>query len=147
MGILALPDTKGGHRYNIRESIPITNHYLLQAFAAGKDRFTPNKFLVRSSPAQFRDLFAKAVHHAKLPSKNWQPYSIRRGGVTQHFRDWGNMDATCVRGRWANMRNCRIYVNDANAAASDMKVTPGQSAWHGKLQQLQARLRQTWRAG
>ena len=143
LGILTLPSTKSGTRFNIIESVPITDPFLLSIAAKGIRTHRPDNCLVCCSAAQFRVLFKKAVAAAQLPGVGWTPYSLRRGGATQHFREFGSMDATCVRGRWADVRTCRIYVNDASAAASEMKLTAAQKKRHSELQsRLVKRLRQ-----
>ena len=47
--------------------------------------------------------------------KGISPYSLRRGGATSDFRSHGSLDKTADRGRWGNVRTCRIYVNTALA--------------------------------
>ena len=143
LGIFTLPSTKSGTRFNIIESVPITHAFLLSIVAKGIKKHRKDDLLVCCSAAQFRVVFKKAVAAAKLPGVSWTPYSIRRGGATQHFREFGSMDATCVRGRWADVRTCRIDVNDASAAASEMKLTAAQQKRHSEFQsRLVKRLRQ-----
>ena len=148
VGLVSLQSTKSGNRYNFAESVPVSDPMLLSTIANFKARARPDSFLIARTEASFRALFRKAVNFARLPRGNWKPYSLRRGGATQHFREHGSMDATCIRGRWANVRTCRIYVNNANAAASEMSTSRQQEGWHSDLRKaLVERLRQTGRVG
>ena len=82
-------------------------------------------------------MFAQAVRAVPLPEGDWKPYSCRRGGATQHYRFFASLDATCVRGRWANSRTCRLYINDAIAALNEIQLTPAHvqalEAWQRHL--------------
>ena len=74
------------------------------------------------SAVHFREVFRALVAKVGLPPEDWQPYSLRRGGATADFRHHGRMDLTMIRGRWANQRTARIYVNDALAALAELKA-------------------------
>ena len=143
LGVLTLPSTKSGNRFGYVESVSVTEKTLLRFIAKGKQRFPPEALLISDTPCRFRDIFDNAVTHANLLEGLWKPYSLRRGGATQHFRDSGSMDATCLRGRWAHLVTCRIYVNDANATLTELRTTACQQLWHGLLKRrLAYRLRQ-----
>ena len=134
LGILCLPSTKSGKRRNEVESVTLTDNVLLNLLHLASAHFEPGRFLVERPAGAFRALFEQAVLAAKLPAGTWKPYSIRRGGATQHFREHGSMDATALRGRWANLRTCRIYVNEANASLSHLRTTKAQDRHHRLLE-------------
>ena len=59
---------------------------------------------------QYRILFDKAVEGLELPN-TFKPYSLRRGGATEHFKQWANMSLTMEIGRWKDVRTARAYIN------------------------------------
>ena len=38
------------------------------------------------------------------PFSDFKPYSLQRGGASQHFQRTGNMDVTMEIGRWGNVQ-------------------------------------------
>ena len=84
-------------------------------------------FAAGVSPSQFVRYFGKAVVFLKLGDFNVRPYSIRRGGATQHFRLHGNMADTVVRGRWASASTARIYIEDGLACLAQLRLSRAQT--------------------
>ena len=70
---------------------------------------------LRRSPHQFRTVFNNLLAGLQLntPTQTcgYKPYSIRRGGATSHFIACGSLDRVVVRGRWAQAKTARIYIN------------------------------------
>ena len=83
-------------------------------------------FAAGVSPSQFVRYFGKAVSFLKLGDFNVRPYSIRRGGATQHFRLHGNMADTVVRGRWASAKTARIYIEDGLSCLAQLRLSKSQ---------------------
>ena len=50
------------------------------------------------------------------------PYSLRRGGATQLFRDTSSMDAVKDCGRWQPAKPAKIYVDLALRDLSDLQL-------------------------
>lgn len=123
--ILHLPHTKSGQRFGCTESVVIDDPGLIKLVTCFVQQHQPGDVLC-PSPALFRTLFNQAVADVRLPDMPWKPYSLRRGGATALFKQSGSLDATCVRGRWANMRTCRIYINDALQELAAVRITPAQ---------------------
>ena len=126
-GVLLLPTTKSGQRFGYAGSVPISDPTLLDRCMTESFHHAPGDRLVTMAPGQFRRSFADGCLAIGLPDGIWKPYSIRRGGATQHFREHGSLDATCVRGRWSNAKTCRININDSIAAATALRVTDAES--------------------
>ena len=40
----------------------------------------------------------------------YKPYSMRRGGATEDFREHGSMDRSLLRGRWKSAPAARQYI-------------------------------------
>jgi integrase len=137
--ILQLPSTKSGVRFGHLESVVIDDRRLQQMLKAFVRRHLPGDPLCPPSCA-FRRQFALAVEDLHLPDLVWKPYSLRRGGATAHFREFGSMDATMARGRWANARTCRIYVNDSMQALAEVSLSPRTMATLTKFQRRLAAL-------
>ena len=60
-----------------------------------------------------RRRFSQLVKEAGLQNLDLQVYSIRRGAATNLFRRCASFDTVSDRGRWKNIRTCRIYVDAA----------------------------------
>lgn len=123
-GVLTLKESKSGTRYNIVESVTITDMgviRLAKAIMGGKDR---GSLIFPDGPYHFRRCFDQIVLGLSLPSAMlYKPYSIRRGAATADFMSHGKLSRTCVRGRWANEKTCRIYVNESSAALSAIRCS------------------------
>ena len=121
-GVLTLPESKSGTRYNITESVTITDAgvvRLVKALVVGLQR---GELLYPDGPHHFRKCFDDLVVDLSLPkSLLYKPYSIRRGAATADFLKHGSMSKTCVRGRWSNEKSCRIYVNAAATSLSAIR--------------------------
>ena len=112
--VLSLPLTKSGQRFNVKESVTITDPYLVAAlirFARDKE---PGDLLYTQGARSFRSSFSALVGALGLPRHaRYMPYSIRRGAATADFRMHGLLSRTTLRGRWKHERTCRIYINEA----------------------------------
>ncbi len=51
------------------------------------------------------------------------PYSLRRGGATQLFRETNSMDSVKDRGRWQHAKTAKIYVDLALRDLGDLQVS------------------------
>ena len=59
----------------------------------------------------FNNLLKGLELNTDTESSGYKPYSIRRGGATSHFIACGSLDRVVVRGRWAQTKTARIYIN------------------------------------
>ena len=84
----------------------------------------------------FRRLFLQLVREAQLPRLNWQTHSLRRGGATAHFQQFGSLSRTALVGRWSNLNTARLYIQSARQALAEIHVTPRQAEWHRTLAQV-----------
>jgi hypothetical protein len=72
-------------------------------------------YILDMSEATFRKKFAQLAKRVGLDPERVKPYSLRRGGATQHFRDGWSFGAISELGRWGSEAACREYINDAGA--------------------------------
>ena len=95
------------------------------ASSAESSHALPLRFWPKDSQS-FRTQFRELCADARLPPLPWRPYSLRRGGETAHFLQFGSLDKTVVRGRWQSTRTARLYVDEGIAALASIVSTPVQ---------------------
>ena len=109
-GCISLPLTKSSQRTGAPEFVTVEDAVvakLLQHFLQGCARTSP---IFRGSVVDFRRLCKSHLARLGLSDQLYQPYSLRRGGATQHFIDFGHLASTQHRGRWGSYKACRVYV-------------------------------------
>ena len=67
----------------------------------------PGAYVINVSEHTFRQLFAKLVSSIGLDPDKATPYSLRRGGATQHFHDGWSFTAIAGLGRGGSEADCR----------------------------------------
>jgi len=121
-GVLVLRESKSGNRFNVVESVTITDVSLIRMFQNVMGAAQPGDLLFPEGAHAFRRCFDTLVDDLALPlTLLYKPYSIRRGAATADFLAHGKMSRTCVRGRWANEKTCRIYINESTTALSAIR--------------------------
>ena len=119
---LNLPKTKSSVRTGVPERATIEDARLISAlriFIRGKAK---GDYLQKCSPQQFRKRFKQLLQGLQLQELYLIPYSLRRGGATQLFRDTNQMDLVADRGRWSNVKTARIYVDAALQDLDSVKI-------------------------
>ena len=122
--VLSLGLTKGGQRRGAVESVVIANPLagaLLRAAVTGQPK---GSFLLRRPVAEFRKHFQTLMWELGLAHFKFQPYSLRRGGATQVFRNTGSFDNVSELGRWGHVATARIYINEGLATLSQITIAP-----------------------
>ena len=139
--LLTLGQTKSGQRRSVAssESVVLTDPTLLAYVRVVIPRLQPGERLFSKSEPAFRDDFRTLVSAAQLPAAGWRPYSLRRGGATSHFLEYGSLDRTAVRGRWQSTRTARIYIDEGVATLAGLTTTPIQNR---RIQSLAGRVTQ-----
>ena len=122
-GVVNLHVTKGGVRRVQQEMVTIDDAELVQWLARLCGAMLPGDTLIDVSQSRFRSIFVDLCLTLQLAAVRYKPYSLRRGGATYHYRRYGNLDATALRGRWACFRTARIYVTDGLAAQQEINFT------------------------
>ena len=109
---ITLPVSKGGQRKRIIEDVHLSDANLVKLLVHFGKHQPKGALLLREPEGWFRRMFATFCAKLDLPS-TVKPYSLRRGGACHYFLLTGSMDKTMERGRWANQKTARIYVNTA----------------------------------
>ena len=81
----------------------------------------PDDKVLEIGPYTFRRLFTEIKLLLVCPD-SISVYSLRRGGATWSFLNHGSMERTLLRGRWSSSATARIYLQDAVAGVSDLKL-------------------------
>ena len=123
--VISLGWTKGGKRRGEQEEVICDDPEALLILAMTLQHKPPTTSLVDNWPS-FRRQFADDVASINCDPNLIKPYALRRGGATHHYKSLGNIDATCVRGRWQAHRTAKIYIREAAAAMEAMKLTLSQ---------------------
>ena len=121
----------------------------LQRACKGKHR---NDLLLARGARVFRTLFKALIDLFELEGLI-TVYSLRRGGASWDFLQHQSMERTLLRGRWQSTSSARIYLQDATAMVTYLKLSGPQqqlatAASKLLLQKLDGKARkETWKAG
>ena len=80
----------------------------------------------------FRDVFRLLCAKFRLSPELYKPYSLRRGGATAFYTKTDNYQRTQTIGRWNSPNTCRIYVQEALAAAAKIRQSAFDRAFSEK---------------
>ena len=122
VGIVALGFSKSGKRTGIQEMVTIEDGvvgylcYLACTHSSNSTRLFPE------SATKFRAMFEHYLVLLGLGSQGFKPYSIRRGGATFDFVVHKNFERTMIRGRWQAVKTARIYINEALAEYTQLRI-------------------------
>ena len=139
--ILPFSKTSQGNPQVLRVEDPLVLQ-LLQRFRPAAD--SP-AMLWPLSLRKFHRTWKQLLRCLGFSSTSFSPYGIRRGGATYFFLTCGNIDTTVARGRWANARVARIYIDDGALALAEMRWTQPQKKavrkWAKRLHHFYSPLR------
>lgn len=119
--IISLGWTKSGKRQGAAESCIIGFDIAVRFIRRRKSLATTSTSFC-TSPQRWRLLFNEALQALKLPSFDFRPYSLRRGGATWWFSKHHSLDQILLQGRWQAAKTARIYLNEGLAALAEMKL-------------------------
>ena len=115
-GVVTIRASKAGIRFNIDEAVSLYDSTVLRLWEIHSAIHREPTALVWTSGAKaFRDLFHQGLHCLHLEASKFQPYSLRRGGATQHYAAKRSLDGILLRGRWRSMAVARLYLQDGLA--------------------------------
>ena len=121
---LKLGPTKTSKRSGAEEHVNIIDPFVIQIIQWLLRFSMQGQALIGMQLPRFRILFKKAVLFLGLNEVHIAPYSIRRGGATYEFASHGLMDKVLVRGRWANTKTARMYINEGMASWVRLELGP-----------------------
>lgn len=123
--VLSLGFTKTGKRNNTTEMVVVESKLAvtsLKLVCAGRRQ---NEFLLARGARVFRCVFNSLVDFFDLEG-NLTVYSLRRGGASWDFLQHQSMERTLLRGRWQSTSSARIYLQDATAMVTQLKMSSHQ---------------------
>ena len=118
-----LGKSKTGKRTNRSECARSTDKAINIFAKALRPDNDPGAYIINVSEHTFRQQFANLAARIGLDPDKATPYSLRRGGATQHFRDGWSFTAIAELGRWGSEADCREYINDAGAELALLSLT------------------------
>ena len=92
-------------------------------------------------PHAFRRRFQQLLQKLGFQPHSYYPYSLRRGGATWWYNTTLSLDSTVMRGRWANQKTCRIYVDTGTMQLAHLNWTRKQVRLIRRWRQKGAKLR------
>ena len=95
----------------------------LRAACAG---LTGDQLVLRSSVSDFRRVFAGLIEVLGLNNVGVAVYSLRRGGASFDFLTHNSMERTLLRGHWQSTSAARVYVQDAAAEITNLRLSDSQ---------------------
>ena len=122
-GTLALPWSKIGQQKGAQETVSIlipAIGFLLHKAAHSHPVNVP---LLRTTSCSFRAFFARCLEVLGLNAFKYQFYSLRRGGATHLYQLQWQIQDIMVRGRWSDVRTCRIYIQDGVAQLASLQLS------------------------
>ena len=122
--IFTLPWTKRGQVRGQVEQVQVKDLGFVRIICRVLWNVKPDQRLVTTTPGAFRLRFDQYLRMAYLNPSIFRPYSCRRGGATELFRQTQNWDAVCEFGRWQQVSTARIYVQEGLAFLAEARATP-----------------------
>ena len=123
-GVLLLPWTKSGERTGAPESVVFNDPLVFRLLDLACAHVTEADRICPSSGSRFRHLFEAALQALQLDGRGYHPYSLRRGGATADFLEHGSATTAQLRGRWASLKVCRIYVTLGQESLAKIACPP-----------------------
>jgi integrase len=125
--IIRLPTTKTSARKGAAEVVVCESALAVRWLWLSVANKSPDDLLLSCGAAKFRLIFTQLKVIFGI-TDNLSVYSLRRGGATWDFLNRGSMERTLLRGRWQSNASARIYLQDAAAAVSLLKLTAEQTS-------------------
>ena len=122
--VVRLGETKTGVRRQVDENV-VTTHgpTILIARTVSDIVSSRNEKIWPNSSAEFRTAFKRLQQFFRLPS-SFRPYSLRRGGATEDFRQHGLMERSLLRGRWGSSYAARQYIQEGLSMLTKLSLSP-----------------------
>ena len=125
-GVISLTHTKGGQRTAAFEASVILGPMVEALHARARAGRLPGTAedgcIFSGSDQHFYKLWHNCLEALGLQELGFRPYSLRRGGATAYYRACHSMESTIERGRWANYKVARIYINDGLAKEVELRL-------------------------
>ena len=126
--VVRLGDTKTGVRRQVDENVVVQHPGTVAICRTVLELFgrTQSKLWNRSTP-DFKTQFKLLLKFFHLP-RSFRPYSLRRGGATEDFRQHGLMERSLLRGRWGSSGAARQYIQEGLSMLTKLSLSPPSQA-------------------
>ena len=124
-GVWNLHLTKSGQRVGAKESVCITDRWIVKLLANFLRKLSPGDKLSSVSPGVQRYRLCQLMKQMSVEG-DFRWYSLRRGGATHSFRKSNSMSLVCQIGRWGNPHTARIYITDGLAQLTEVRMSKDQ---------------------
>ena len=113
-GVVNIQASKSGLRFNTREAVAIYDLTLIRMWELVllQTPRQPHDRLWPGSGTSFRQTLRDYLTALQVDHCNFQAYSLRRGGATNHFMSHRTVEAILIRGRWRSLGVARLYLED-----------------------------------
>jgi len=123
--VVTLEQTKTGKRTNTAEMVVLESQLAVKALRCACANRPKNELLLSRGARVFRSLFNALIDLFEIDGLV-TVYSLRRGGASWDFLQHQAMERTLLRGRWQSTSSARIYLQDATAMVTHLKLTAEQ---------------------
>lgn len=124
--VVQLGLTKSGLRRQQDENVVIRHGPTLMlastVLAIRHQQHRTRRLLYTRGPLKFRKQFKETMGFFKF-GPSFRPYSLRRGGATAHFRRYGQMERTLIRGRWTTNQAAKQYIQEGLSVLTKLSVS------------------------
>lgn len=119
--VLNLSLTKTGARLAMDEGISLHDVALAKLISVATADIRRDERIVSLTEAEFRAQFRRLVLFLNLDPTIYTPYSLRRGGATDFYKQTQDFGKCMVVGRCADLKTARIYIQEAHAAVAKLQ--------------------------
>ena len=122
-GCIRLPLTKYSQRTGAPDFVTVEEPAVLRLLQHALNGSARGALLFQGGAGEFRRLWKAQLARLGLSGDMYQPYSLRRGGATQHFVEFGHLPSTQHRGRWGSHKACGVYVVEGRRELQEASLT------------------------
>lgn len=123
--VLSLGFTKTGKRNNAAEMVVVESPLAVRALRAACHGRRAQEMFLFNGERFFRTLFTMLLDLFDIEGLV-TVYSLRRGGASWDFLQHQSLERTLLRGRWASTSSARIYLQDATAMVTHLRLSAAQ---------------------
>lgn len=125
--VLSLGFTKTGKRNNAAEMVVVESAIAVKALRLACRNRKAQERLLHRGERFFRAVFTLLLELFDIEGLI-TVYSLRRGGASWDFLQHQSLERTLLRGRWASTSSARIYLQDATAMVTHLRLSAAQQS-------------------
>ena len=120
--VVSLPESKSAKRSGSGEQVTVVDPLVLKLAAVVLKSTRPEECVYPGTWRTFAADIRRLGLAFGITSPRFTPYCLRRGGATWHFTKYCSYDATQHLGRWDQAKTARVYIDQATAEASELRL-------------------------